>query len=399
MSSTRALVLGAALLAAACTKSKSKPDADPAPGSAREGDIDDHGLPACGTVIYALGDGHDHGRTALAQLSLEPGAAPQVLDWSALDSDGERPRSRYPAALSPDGTKLLILASLPSPDGKTHDRFELLELGSDGPPQVLDGPRDVVLRNPSWAPDASFFVFESAAESFRDLYRYDLASATTLRLSDDAEGNFEPAVSPDGQSIAFVSSRTGNPEIFVMTADGGDPRQLTDSPGSDSRPRWSPDASEIAFTSARDRGRVFALPAGGGEVVAVSPALDQVATIRDLSWSPTGTHLAFTGLAGKREAAAVFVVERASGSVVLETAGPGIDEQPSWSPDGTALLFTRGIRERSDLYRTSLDAPGQAIRVTSSEAVAWLPRWTIAPGQDCARAEPQVRPATNAGNG
>ena len=405
MSRTRALHLAVVALVAAAFACN-KPDAGSGAGGGEDSVAAPAAVapPACGTLVYALGEGGEHGRSQLARLDLAPGSTPEVFAFESLDA--ELPRSRYPAALSPDGTKLLILASAPSPSGKTRDRFELLELDSDGPPTPLATPSDVVLRNPSWAPDGSFIVFESNAESFRDLYRYDFAGASTLRLTDNAEGNFEPAVSPDGQSIAFVSSRDGDAEIYVMSADGGSPRRLTTSPGDDTAPQWSPKGDELAFVSARERGRgidVFVRAMGEGSSAKASPlvaAREAPILARDLAWSPTGSKLAFTELSPKAGEAAVVVVDRATGARVVETALAGVEEQPAWSPDGTQVVFARGGHERSDLLRILVDPPGSTpIAATAGAGIAWLPRWTIAAGQGCARVRPPLDPAASSGQG
>jgi TolB protein len=260
---------------------------------------------ACGTIAFASNVGEQRERVTLVSAS---GAVIRSLEVVG--------QSMFPAAVSPDGRMLLMLRSEPLAAGKTRDRFELVELGSSGDvigePRLL-GPEGAALRNPAWSPDGSWLVFESDAASFRDLYRFDLDAASTLRLTDDAEGNFEPAVSPDGQRIAFVSSRDGDAELYAMTADGGAPQRLTESRGDDSQPVWSPDARTIAFTSGRERARghdVFVLELETGTVTPIvrDGSRTQPATVRDLAFSPAGDRLAFTELVSARGSAAIVIV-------------------------------------------------------------------------------------------
>jgi TolB protein len=379
-------VLGALLpilVIGACTA------AAPREQDSNEQDPSEQAVPPCGTIAYATNVGEHRERVTLITAR---GAAIRSLEVVG--------QSIFPAAVSPDGRLLLLLRSEPLAEGKTSDRFELLELGDDaiGEPRPI-GPEGAALRNPAWSPDAQWLVFESDAASFRDLYRFDLGADSALRLTDDAEGNFEPAVAPDGQSIAFVSSRDGNAELYSMTADGGSPQRLTDSPGDDSQPVWSPDARAIAFTSGRDRGRghdVFVLELESGSVTPVvrDGTRTEPVLVRDVVFSPAGERLAFTELVSERGAAAIVVVDVATGKVVARTQPQTIDEQPSWSPDGEWLVFARSHAGHSDIARMRAD--GRALELlTSSDGVHWLPRWVGGPA--CPRVSAPVLPIVGRG--
>lgn len=241
-------------------------------------------------------------------------------------------------------------------------------------------------------------MFESDADSFRDLYRLQLDADTPLRLTNDPEGNFEPEVSPDGQSIAFVSSRDGNADVYRMTADGGSPQRLTTSSGDDAAPHWSPDGETIAFVSGRDRGRgfdVFLIPAAGGEARPLVTSREVAVLARDLAWSPDGTKLAFTQIA-KGGAVVVAIVDVASGTIVATSPGETTEQQPSWSPDGAQLVFARGGAGETRLVRMAVDG-GEITEITEGGQVHWLPRWVADPG--CPRVEPASRPTIQAGQG
>lgn len=90
-----------------------------------------------------------------------------------------------------------------------------------------------------------------------------------------------PDVSPDGSAIAF-SRRDG---IYVMPLAGGRPRRVA---VRGDHPEWSPDGRHLAFTrevrcgDAGCEGRVFIVPAGGGQPRAVGPRVFEVGP---LSWS------------------------------------------------------------------------------------------------------------------
>jgi TolB protein len=381
----RVLGLLPILVIGACTN---PPPREQAP---REQAPREQGAAPCGTLAFASNVGEQRERVTLVSAS---GAAIRSLEVIG--------QSIFPAAVSPDGRTLLMLRSEPLSEGKTRDRFELIEFGSSGDvvgePRLV-GPEGAALRNPAWSPDGSWLVFESDAASFRDLYRLDLGTASALRLTDDAEGNFEPAVSPDGQSIAFVSSRDDDAELYSMASDGGAPRRLTESRGDDSQPVWSPDARTIAFTSGRERARghdVFVLELETGTVTPIvrDGSRTQPAMVRDLAFSPAGDRLAFTELVSARGTAAIVVVEVASGEVVVRTESPGVDEQPSWSPDGEWLVFARSHAGRSDIARMRADGSELEL-LTGGDGVHWLPRWIGGP--KCPRVVPPVLPTAGRG--
>jgi TolB protein len=395
-------LLGVALmLGSACSKPEAR-ERDSRDSGRDSLDSGREAQTACGTIAFASSQGEHHERVSLIAAS---GGEVRKLALAG--------QSSFPAAVSPDGRTLLLLSSDPSSQGKTRDRFALVEL--DGSGEVLGeprfiGPEGAALRNPAWSPDGSYLVFESDAASFRDLYRLDLGAASALRLTHDVEGNFEPAVSPDGQSIAFVSSRDGNAEIYVMTADGGAPRRLTDSRGDDSQPIWSPDGRTIAFTSGRDRARghdvyVHELETGAVRPLVPDSSRAEPVLVRDHVFSPTGDRLAFTELVSERGAAAIVVVDVITGEVLARSdahprvgqqAKPDVDEQPSWSPDGEWLVFARSQADRSDIVRMRADGSDLEL-LTAGDGVHWLPRWVGGPA--CARALPASPVMPTAGQG
>lgn len=406
----------------ACGAKPRSADDDAAPSASASASGASEAAPAlaCGELIFLAGTGHDAPQRIVAMDA--QGGAMRTLHEPPEDDDHEADPAEheagghghgggdFPALLEPSGEGLMILRSQPAGTGKTHDELLRLALGAEGatPVSLTAGFGPAMIRNPSRDPAGRFLVFESDANSFRDLYRLELSSnggdaPAVLRLTGDEQGNFEPALSPDGERVAFVSSRDGNAELYTMTADGGAPTRLTTSPGDDSAPRWSADGQTLAFVSARDLDRgmdVFVIPAAGGEAKALLPARDAPVLVRDLSVSPDGTKLAFTELS-QGAGATVVVVSFPEGSVLARSrergegtgATPLIDEQPVWSPDGKHLAFTRGSGpDRSDILR--MDADGrERVNLTmgpsDNRGVHWLPRWSpssaTSPTSSCAR--------------
>lgn len=317
----------------------------------------------------------------------------EVYRWRAgapLQRLTDDPRADFVAEVAPDGSGWTRVATEEGAVPEAH-REQLswvpLDAGAKPVPFGAAGRR---ARSPSWAPDRSFVVFESDAsdvvpgasapveEVFSDLWRWE-PSGTLTRLTHTEHGAFEPAVAPDGRSIAFVSTRDGNPEIYVMDARGQEPRRLTDWRRDDTTPRWSPDGTRLAFLRVEQGGtRLFVLdPTTGGEPTRLVPTAEGEQVIHaEHAWSPDGTRLAYV-VHRPRQPPHVAVTVLADGSTrVISPPGIGAT-MPSWSPDGRALVTvgTAGDPEALDLYAVRL-ADRAWVRLTSTPAADWLPRWT-----------------------
>ena len=123
-----------------------------------------------------------------------------------------------------------------------------------------------------------------------------------------------------------------------------------------------------------------------------------IAAATDLSASPDGTRVAFTGL--RRDAldvdpvTRVCVVDLASGEVDEVTSGPNDDRAPAWSPDGATIAFLsdRAHRGRFGLYLLRRDRLGEAFAAPEvGGSIEWL-HWSpdsrgLLLGVACAGAE------------
>lgn len=303
------------------------------------------------------------------------------------------PEDDYPAAAAPGGRALLVAAA--HEQGGMHlEQLRLVTL--DGQVTPLHAPR-ARSRNPSWAPDGTWFVAESDAHGFSELVRMepgpeagaepgarpdaesgtvsdDEVKSDAVRLQTAPEGNFEPSVSPDGKQIAFVSSRDGDPEIYVMDVGGGT-RRLTFFHREDWGPRWSPDGRLIAFLSDREgRVRVFVMQPDGAGARAVSGSVD-TGEERDIAWSPDGRSLAFVSRSARGQARIWKVAMDGSAPVAL-TDGTTKDDQPVWSPDGKYLAYTSENDGDADIFLMRADGSGK-LQLTSAPGADWLPRWLV----------------------
>ncbi len=216
-------------------------------------------------------------------------------------------------------------------------------------------------------------------EGHTELWQIDPAGGQPRRLTYEAQGVREFAVSPDGRAIAYTAPRPdGGADLWIIDAEGHNRRRLADCGQDDcGSPAWSPEATWLAFErrplSPSVTGRVgpaFAAPrlylvdlAAG----MVRPLFEDEAQ-RGASprWSPDGQRLAFIdpGLG------AVAVYDRSSGKLTYIPSQ--LAQLGDWSPDGRALVFTQllvpthpegeteseesGTTAFSHLFRSALDA-------------------------------------------
>ena len=286
------------------------------------------------------------------------------------------PSADFPAAVSPDGRSLLVVSAAEDPTAGQQERMRLFPLDGGSAREV--GWASARARSPSWSPDGKWLVFESDRRSFRDLFRATVGGGDPQRLTDNAQGNFEPDVSPDGSQVAFVSSRDGDAEVYVMPAAGGAARRITAYHRDDWAPRWSPDGRTIAFMSNREGSdRIFLVGADGGGLrrltPANAPAGDSAFAEGDLAWSPDGARIAY--VARQREGKAILRVADARTGVARDlTDGKADAGNPAWAPDGKHLVFFWERDGDAELYLAREDGSG-VTRFTRSRGADWLPRW------------------------
>jgi TolB protein len=301
------------------------------------------------------------------------------------DGAGERrltdsPAAEYNGPGSPDGDALLVIRV----EGEEGPQ-ELLLQPLEGAARPL-GPKSGRVRFPSFSPDGRWVVFESNGDKaegapYSDIYRIGIDCNGSKRLTNNPEGNFEPAISPRGDAIVLASSRDRVAELYRIRPDGKDPLRLTNTPRDEWGARYSPDGQQIVFVSDREGAdRVYLMPASGGEAGRVSRRGGAPRIVEERpTFSPSGKNLAYV-LRMPPEPSRVIIVDLSNGSevVVAGPEGAGQVAEPAWSPDGRHLAVTITRGQEQQIYLVRADGTGLT-KVTTAPGGNWNPQWVPAP--------------------
>lgn len=361
------------LAMAAC--SKARPGARPTPASAAE--PLSHSAPAPVAVTIS----QEERARITARLSFIS-ERDHDLEVYLIDAGGKAERrltqragGDYNGPASIDGAELLLISVTETPAG-SRQSLHVISLTAAAGGQTIRplGAQRLVVRNPAWSPDGLFVVFEGDSASYRDLYRIRRDGSGLRRLTDNPEGNFEPAVSATGDVLAFISSRDRVAEIYTAHLDGSAPRRLTHTDRDEWSPRWSADGKLLAFASDRDGAdRLYVLNGDRTARVTELP-IDSAVVEESPRFSPQGSLLAY-GVRRPGRSADLFIQDVATGKrcqVAKELQGELAE--PAWSPDSRYLAFTVRHGDDTQIYIARSDGSG-ATPVTTATGPNWNPLW------------------------
>ena len=254
--------------------------------------------------------------------------------------------------------------------GSTNARRVVSNPGHDCGPALMSRSRELVYS--SMRLDGSY-----EPGGYFQLYKLDLVTRKTKRLTTSPGHNFGATISPDGKHIAFASTRNGalgapnwpvsSGSIFVMDADGSHVRQITDADSSSTHnfPAWSPHGDWIAFQVTRKteplRPSIYAVrPNGEGMHILQYDGLYP-------AWSPDGKRIAFNrGREGAPHEQDLHVMDADGSDARRLSNDAGAEYMPSWAPDGKHLAYVHDPDGWTDVAAVTLLPDGRTLDTYSS---------------------------------
>jgi len=205
-------------------------------------------------------------------------------------------------------------------------------------------------------------LFESDRAGAVQVWLLDVKSKEARPLA--AASSSHPGVSPDGKWLAYGGG--DEPGIHVAQLTGGSATRVT-TDAADGEPEFSFDGKTIVFESTRERGgaRVYAVPAGGGPVRALSPAgaLSPAA-------SPTEDRVVFVQPTEQGRVLMTTTLAGGAPKPLVPSLAPGDWLNPRFSRDGKKVLVVRKTAEVVEVdlatgasrvvYKSGLEGIGEA---------------------------------------
>jgi Tol biopolymer transport system component len=221
---------------------------------------------------------------------------------------------------------------------RSNDR-QLVEVDRSGREVVLS-PDHRPFDGPRYSPDGRRLAVRIAGGGF-NIWTFDLARETFLRLTFNEWGNFFPEWSADGRRIAYA--REGSPEtgtdLYWTDADGGGVEQVLNSaPGGQWEASFAPGGDWMVFrqndsVTGRD---LWAMSLGDRRSF---PLLKTPKDERSARFSPDGRYLAYVSNQAGRSEVYVRSFPDSSGTWLVSQGG---GTEPAWSPDGRELYYRSG---------------------------------------------------------
>ena len=259
------------------------------------------------------------------------GAAKVVLEGILMDPfDG-----RASFDISEDGTLVYVPGDVISRNAD----IVWVDRTGNREPILTDEPVDREIRV---SPDGSRLAFEKG----RDIWVYDLALRSQVRITFDAAIDTNPVWSHDGRRITFASSRAGPMDIYERSADGSGEVVALYASGLSERPMsWSPDGKTLLF---EDLG-----PTRGTDIKLLTLLGEGKTSVRDFaatafnegyaSFSPDGKWIAYVS---DETGESQVYIQSSDGTAGRRKVSPNGGTEPlwnpTWGPKGGELVFFKG---------------------------------------------------------
>jgi Tol biopolymer transport system component len=214
----------------------------------------------------------------------------------------------------------------------------------------------------------------SVENTYRPFLKDTAQTPIGKKIIDDKNGgatyNLAPAISPDGNYVAFLSERDLlSIDLFLADAQTGKILKKLSSKAKsghideynfiESAGAWSPDSKKFAF-SAFSGGvtKLLVIDIASGKVISTE-GMGSVEEFSNITWSPNGDDVAFTGL--KEGQNDLYQFNLRTKLLTQLTNDKYSDYHPSYSRDGRSIVFSTD--------RTTYDKSAIGVEITMGMSV------------------------------
>lgn len=194
---------------------------------------------------------------------------------------------------------------------------------------------------PTLSPDGTRVAVHIMAPEGRDVWVYDLESATPQRLTFDPAPDILPIWTPDGERIVFESLRDGV-GLYWKAADGSGPAErLTTSRTRQIPYAWSKDGSKLLFGELDPETGWDIKALRWDEPTSIETLIQTAASEFNAAMSPDGRWLAYQSDESGLDEIYVQDFPALSGKWQVSRGG---GQWPMWDPAGTELYYRQDER-------------------------------------------------------
>ena len=290
-------------------------------------------------IMFVSDKGGDRG---LWTISPEGGEAEELVE--NIGSAGHFLAEQYPK-WSPDESRLAYIRSPEDPDDHSQELWVWSRESSEQRKLTsLEGR----INSFQWSPDGSQIAFADDRYGQYDVWKVDIPSEQTFRLTDGDRYEVFPFWAPEGDHLLYVrlnDAWTAH-DVMEIPSDGkGTARVILEDSnffdyeagGEFGYPRVSPDGEHIMFRSWRSGWLNYWLaPRDGGESRQVAAAEAEQSHAR---WSPDGEEIAYVENHNGTTELRVVDADGGQPETVFQPEGMGVVSKPEWSPSGDSLSF------------------------------------------------------------
>ena len=179
-------------------------------------------------------------------------------------------------------------------------------------------------------------------------------------------GAQSPEISPGGSQFAFErwAPETGTRDIWLFELSRGVASRFTFDPSDDSDPTWSPEGSHIAFSSRRGGYQsLYQKDAEGSvEVEMIHQAEGEE---WPMGWSPDGQHILYSRWSAA-ESNALWLLPLSGSREASPMFDSNFEEsQGRFSPDGTWVSYTSNESGRNEVFLQPFPPTGASVQVST----------------------------------